>query len=294
MQPIEVHGHRGSRGTHPENTFAAFEEAWRVGADWFELDIRPTADGDIVVFHDPGVDRTNARRRDGGVIESVTPVVAMTRDELDAFDVGFTQPELFPLQQAVPGSRIPSLVDVFRWLGRRPGISVNVELKADGIPEDDTTADVYCRRVADAMAAAPLDRMMMQSFDPRLVEILKRRYPRLRTAVLYDHEQDYFGTAESARAAGSHDDAVVRSAARRNPQAPLPTTSNRGALRPRAGLFRHGGSRSGRWDWALRSTGKCVGLCGKSPTLVEISALDRQRHGPMRGISKNGSIWNHY
>ena len=202
MQPIEVHGHRGSRGTHPENTFAAFEEAWRVGADWFELDIRPTADGDIVVFHDPGVDRTNARRRDGGVIESVTPVVAMTRDELDAFDVGFTQPELFPLQQAVPGSRIPSLVDVFRWLGRRPGISVNVELKADGIPEDDTTADVYCRRVADAMAAAPLDRMMMQSFDPRLVEILKRRYPRLRTAVLYDHEQDYFATAEAVRADG--------------------------------------------------------------------------------------------
>lgn len=201
---VEVHGHRGSRGTHPENTFASFEEAWRVGADWFEIDVRPAADGDIVVFHDPVVAASNARRLDGAPVDGVVPVVSLTRAALDRFDVGFTRGDArFPDQKPALGSRIPSLVDVFRWMSRRPRIGVNVELKADGIAEDDATAEAYCRRVADALAAAPSpERVMLQSFDARLVTILKRRYPQFRTAVLYDHAQDYFAIARDARADG--------------------------------------------------------------------------------------------
>lgn len=202
-QPLEIHGHRGSRGTHPENTFAAFEEAWRVGADWFEIDVRPTADGEIVVFHDPCVDATNAKRLDGSPVEGSTPVVALTRDQLAAFDVGFARTARFPRQKAVWGSTIPTLVDVCRWLGRHARIGLNVELKPDGIATDDATAERYCRRVADALAAAPsLSRVMVQSFDPRLVTRLKAWYPKLRSAVLYEGPDDYFGIAEAAGADG--------------------------------------------------------------------------------------------
>jgi len=46
-------GHRGCRGPHPENTFAAFEYALANGCDGFEFDVRVTADDYLVLIHDP-------------------------------------------------------------------------------------------------------------------------------------------------------------------------------------------------------------------------------------------------
>lgn len=50
-----VIGHRGASADHPENTLAAFEGARAQGADWVELDVRRSADGVLVVHHDPSV-----------------------------------------------------------------------------------------------------------------------------------------------------------------------------------------------------------------------------------------------
>lgn len=50
--------HRGSAGTHPENTLPAFMEAVRTGADGIELDVHLTADQQLIVIHDESVDRT--------------------------------------------------------------------------------------------------------------------------------------------------------------------------------------------------------------------------------------------
>ncbi len=46
-------GHRGARGTAPENTFVAFDKALRSGCDGFEFDVRLSSDGRGVVCHDP-------------------------------------------------------------------------------------------------------------------------------------------------------------------------------------------------------------------------------------------------
>ena len=46
-------GHRGCRGPHPENTFAAFEYALANGCEGFEFDVRVTADDYLVLIHDP-------------------------------------------------------------------------------------------------------------------------------------------------------------------------------------------------------------------------------------------------
>lgn len=48
-----VIGHRGASADFPENTLAAFEGARAQGAHWVELDVRRTADGVLVVHHDP-------------------------------------------------------------------------------------------------------------------------------------------------------------------------------------------------------------------------------------------------
>ena len=49
--------HRGDWSEAPENTVAAFRAAERAGADMIELDIRRTADGAVVVVHDPTLER---------------------------------------------------------------------------------------------------------------------------------------------------------------------------------------------------------------------------------------------
>lgn len=55
---VEIIAHRGFSAKAPENTLAAFELAWKSGADACELDIHLTADGEVVVIHDKDTKRT--------------------------------------------------------------------------------------------------------------------------------------------------------------------------------------------------------------------------------------------
>lgn len=73
-------GHRGAAGLAPENTLVAFEEGLRRGADWLELDVHESRDGQVVVIHDERVDRTTNGQ--GAVAE-------LGLDELKALDAGY-------------------------------------------------------------------------------------------------------------------------------------------------------------------------------------------------------------
>ncbi|MEA3511352.1 MAG: glycerophosphodiester phosphodiesterase family protein, partial [Actinomycetota bacterium] len=53
---FEVQGHRGARGLKPENTLPSFETALDLGVSTLELDLHFSADGDVVVWHDPVID----------------------------------------------------------------------------------------------------------------------------------------------------------------------------------------------------------------------------------------------
>ncbi|MCA9945700.1 MAG: hypothetical protein KC449_19595, partial [Anaerolineales bacterium] len=53
-----VLAHRGWRGLYPENTMLSFQKAAELPIDGLEIDIHSTADGVLVVCHDPTVDRT--------------------------------------------------------------------------------------------------------------------------------------------------------------------------------------------------------------------------------------------
>ena len=48
----KIIGHRGASAEWPDNTVEAFAAAVALGADWVELDVRPSADGALVVAHD--------------------------------------------------------------------------------------------------------------------------------------------------------------------------------------------------------------------------------------------------
>ena len=60
MKPLAI-AHRGFSSDYPENTSLAFRKAIEAGADGFECDLRLTADGHVVVFHDDDLKRLCGR-----------------------------------------------------------------------------------------------------------------------------------------------------------------------------------------------------------------------------------------
>jgi glycerophosphoryl diester phosphodiesterase len=57
-----VAAHRGGALLWPENSLTAFRGALGLGADLVELDVHRAKDGEVVVIHDPTLDRTTAGR----------------------------------------------------------------------------------------------------------------------------------------------------------------------------------------------------------------------------------------
>jgi len=55
---IRVLGHRGGRNLWPENSLEGFREAIALGVDIVELDVHLSSDGEVIVMHDPTLERT--------------------------------------------------------------------------------------------------------------------------------------------------------------------------------------------------------------------------------------------
>jgi glycerophosphoryl diester phosphodiesterase len=108
-----VFAHRGGAQIAPENTLAAFTCAHALGVDGFELDVRLSRDGEVMVIHDADVERTtNGKGR----------VSALTSDELRQLDAG----SRFKGSLPEGDTRIPFLRDV---LARFPEEMLIIELK---------------------------------------------------------------------------------------------------------------------------------------------------------------------
>lgn len=161
-RPLVI-AHRGSSSLAPQNTLAAFESAWRSGADSIEIDIQLDADGAPVVIHDDTVDATT--NGSGAVAE-------MHSDELRRLDAGSW------FSPAYAGQRIPTFDEVLELLVAREGIELLLELKGDW--------DAAGVQVAvDAIRAAGLtDRVLAQSFSRETVAALRDVAPELRRGLL--------------------------------------------------------------------------------------------------------------
>lgn len=120
--PIRVIGHRGAAAVAPENTLPSFTHAVEVGADAVELDLHVSADGHLVVIHDPTLERITDGR---GAVE------ALTLSELREVDAGhaFTPDRgaTFPFRGQ--GVRIPTLEEVLETIGDLPVVA---EIKSAG------------------------------------------------------------------------------------------------------------------------------------------------------------------
>lgn len=108
MSEFLIIAHRGASGQWPENTLLAFSKALDYGAEWLELDVHLSADGELVVIHDFTLERTT----DGSGPVSEHPFA-----ELRRLDAGM-------------GEKIPLLTEVLDLAAGRA--SVNIELKGFG------------------------------------------------------------------------------------------------------------------------------------------------------------------
>src|SRR5580704_5957308 len=120
---ILVHGHRGARARRPENTLPAFRYAIEQGVDVLELDVAVTKDNVAVVSHDPLINATICSGPKTGIA-----IHTLTLAELRQYDCGGKQNPNFATQVPVPGTRVPTLDEVFD-LGRGNAVEFNVETK---------------------------------------------------------------------------------------------------------------------------------------------------------------------
>lgn len=109
---VKTIAHRGASGYAPENTLAAFQLAVLMNADYLEIDLQLTKDGEIVVMHDSTVNRTTDGRGDIG---------QMTLAEIQTLDAGSWFNELNPAyaREEYKGEKVPTLREVFEKFGDR-------------------------------------------------------------------------------------------------------------------------------------------------------------------------------
>ena len=115
MSDPTVIAHRGFAGLFPENTVAAVEGAVELGADAVEIDVQPTADGDVVVVHDSRLDGAAGERAltDGSGVVWEQPTADVTEARVLETD-----------------ERVPLFATVLSAIPER--VTVNVELKNPG------------------------------------------------------------------------------------------------------------------------------------------------------------------
>lgn len=143
--------HRGASAYAPENTLAAFALAHRQGAHMVELDVQPTADGRLAVFHDDTTERWDGRPR---------PVSACTMAELARLDIG--------------GERVPTLEEVLAFAAET-GMALNVELK---------TAGMAPRCAALLHEFGVVEQVVVSSFVAAALHELRATAPEVRRAYL--------------------------------------------------------------------------------------------------------------
>jgi glycerophosphoryl diester phosphodiesterase len=169
VTPPLVIAHRGDSAHRPENTLASFASALEVGATVVEFDVQLTADHEVVVIHDPTLDRTTDARGD---------VRARTLAELRAVSAGY--PGLFGDRWA--GERISTLGEVLAFL--RDRARVLVEIKTESVSAD-AEGGIEARTAAEIRRAGMAGTAAVISFDQRAIVRLRSIAPEITRGRVY-------------------------------------------------------------------------------------------------------------
>lgn len=180
----------------PENTIPAFIKAVELGATTLEMDVLVTRDGQLVVSHDPVLNDVIMTKPDG------TPVTAeeakklrifdMPYSEIKKYDAGLRGNPKFPQQQkmAVYKPLLKTVIDsVEKYVKahKLPPVYYNIETKStkDGDDVLNPKPNVFAQALYDVIADKKVvPRCIIQSFDPRTLQEIKKIDANITTALL--------------------------------------------------------------------------------------------------------------
>jgi len=166
-------GHRGYPAKFPENILASFEGAMQAGCDMIELDVTLTKDRKVVVIHDDTLDRTTTGKG---------PVRGHTLAEIQALDAGSWFDARFAAE------RVPELSEVIRRTAGR--CMLNIEIKESAF-EADYPADAIEHQVVKLVkTSGAMDRVIISSFDKRILERIAAMDAPPAVAYITDHGAD--------------------------------------------------------------------------------------------------------
>jgi glycerophosphoryl diester phosphodiesterase len=159
---VDITAHRGSKLRAPENTLAAIQLAIDEQADYVEIDVQETADGEIILLHDKDLMRV------AGVRRSIWDI---RYDELGDIDVGSRFDPRFASE------RIPTLAQAIALA--RGKAKLNIELKFNG--HDQKLAE----RVVDIVRREKFERdCVISSLDAAGLAEVERLAPELTTGLI--------------------------------------------------------------------------------------------------------------
>jgi glycerophosphoryl diester phosphodiesterase len=198
---FDVQGHRGARGLMPENTVPAFLLAIDSGVTTIELDVVVTKDKKLVVSHEPWMSASICVDPAGKPLqekeEKKYNIYQFTYEEVKQFDCGSSGNKNFPKQKMIAASK-PLLSDVIGAVENHVKsyasyeVDYNIEIKSTpaGDKKFHPTVEEYSDLVYNLVDAyIPLERLVIQSFDFRVLKYWHKKYPHIRLAALVENEK---------------------------------------------------------------------------------------------------------
>lgn len=185
-----VSAHRGGAAYAPENTLPAYENAARLGVDDFEADLLRTADDVLVLMHDDTLDRTTDC---SGAVADISYAELLECDAAYWFSPG--QPTTSPDENRPhplrgTGITVPTAAELFAYAATftgdyAPTVTIEIKISFDSLggvtTEGLETAQLLIDEIHDSGIA---DRIVVQSFNPLAIQLLKLLDPSIRTLYL--------------------------------------------------------------------------------------------------------------
>jgi glycerophosphoryl diester phosphodiesterase len=196
---FDLQGHRGARGLRPENTIPAFLLALDSGVTTIELDLAITKDKQVIVSHEPWMSAAICLQADGSPIkpkdERKFNIYEMTYEQVKSFDCGSKGNENFPDQLKLKITK-PLLSEVIVAIEdhiksyTQYEVDYNIEIKTT--PEDDNKFHPSPEEFSDLVfnlidQYLPLERIVIQSFDFRVLKYWHEKHPEVRLAALVEN-----------------------------------------------------------------------------------------------------------
>jgi len=189
QQKMDLEAHRGGRGIMPENSIPAMLHAVDLGVKTLELDCVISGDGQVVVSHDLYMSADFMRKPDGEDLSKTEGqqllLYKMPYTLIKSYDAGTKPHAQFPLQRKMKTYKplLADLIDsVEQYVKSRHLKPVNYNLEIKSSAEGDNTAhpgpESFVKLVMDVLKAKGItDKVTIQSFDTRPLQLLHQRYP---------------------------------------------------------------------------------------------------------------------